>query len=121
MFASPSRNVSPEVRKQPIDRREHVGLLLPADMAVIALACFVVVAQHALAIDHEDEPVLERMRRTGQGSRQPLDHDFRKRAIIKRVALVHDRLGLHVGNYANTRAVVKSAMAAPPISNRLLA
>src|SRR5207244_3128340 len=53
MSASPFRDVAPEIREQPIDRCESIRLLPRADVAVVALARFVVVAQHAHVIDDE--------------------------------------------------------------------
>jgi hypothetical protein len=41
MFASPLRNIPPEIRKQLVDRLEGIRLLPSPDMAVIALACYI--------------------------------------------------------------------------------
>jgi hypothetical protein len=71
-------------------------------MPMIALAGFVVVAEHTFAVDDERQPILEFVARTRRRYWQAPDDDLDKRALIQHVALVHQRLGLHVGEYDNT-------------------
>ena len=58
-FQVPPRNIILEVGDQLIGCCKNVGIFLTAKMLVVALPCFVIVAQHTFATNHIRQPVLE--------------------------------------------------------------
>jgi hypothetical protein len=110
MFAFPSLYLLNEVIDQPVNVHEGVGLFLVAKVLVIALAAFVVEADHPPAGLHINEAVLETVarRRTGSGTRQttisrpvPSSAMSRKRVISSAFMLATMPTAPYVVNVAN--------------------
>lgn len=82
-------------------------------MAVIALAGFVVVAQHAFAGNDKRQAVLEPVRRALDRVWNTPDDDFDEGILGKDMALLGQRLRLHVGEYANTTGLLSNTPTTP--------
>jgi len=86
---------------------ERINRLDLADMPVIALARFVVVAHQALSADYQSQAILEPVCGAPDGARNAPDNDLGERILGENVAFVGQRLGLHVGECTNMWSVVK--------------
>jgi len=86
LLPSPLFDIAPEIGEHRFERREAVNLFPRADVPMIALARLVVVAKYADAIDHQGQPIFERVRRAWRGIGQPPDDQLRKRPIIEDVS-----------------------------------
>jgi hypothetical protein len=84
----------PKVSKQHIRINKMIGLLIVLDVAVIAFAGFIVVAQHANAIDDQRKTVLERMNRSTCRSRQSPYDDFDKCPRVQDMSFVKQQFRL---------------------------
>ncbi len=82
-------------------------------MAVIALARFIVIAQHAFAGDDQGQTVLEPVCRPLDGKRHTPDNDLCEGILGEDMAFVGQRLCLHVGEYTNKWSVVTNSNTAP--------
>src|SRR5687768_614701 len=73
---SPDVYFGPEIRQQLLVADERIRSLSVADMAVIPLAAFVVIAQHACTRHDERKAILEAVSRSLDRLRNPPDDDF---------------------------------------------
>jgi hypothetical protein len=74
-------NVLEEISRECAWAAEGVNGFSAKAMAMVAFACFVVVAQHALALGYIGEAVLEKMRTALQRLWELPDHQFSKCGI----------------------------------------
>src|SRR5919106_5861715 len=81
---------------------------------MVALAGLVVVTQDAFATDDQRQPVLESVCRSLHGTRNPPDDNFDEGILGEDMALLGQRLRLHVGDYANGTAMLSNAPTQPP-------
>ncbi len=77
--------------------RKHVRLLQRADVPVIALAGFVVVAQHALTIGDQRQPVFEVVNAATKWDRHTPDNKLLQQIWLQELTPVHDLDRIHPG------------------------
>ena len=77
----PPRNILLEVGDQLIRRSESIDTFLFAEMPVIALPDFVVVAQNAFSTNDIGQPVLERVCRPFEWIQKAPQYQFRERRL----------------------------------------
>jgi hypothetical protein len=98
----PPRNIALKVGDQFLRRGERVVAFRAAEMPMIAFACLIVEPQNALAVDDVREPILERVLRSGKGSRHSPENQLGKGALRINNSPPEKLHSLHVGDYANT-------------------
>lgn len=85
VFVFPSLHLYHQVVDELIDAGQSVWLFLPLEMAVIALAAFVVKTNRPLAIDDKHRPVLIVVRAWRDWCRMTPDHQFKDVAFWRNV------------------------------------
>jgi hypothetical protein len=94
VFVLPSLHLYHQVVDELIDAGQSVWLFLPLEMAVIALAAFVVKTNHPLAIDDKHRPVFIVVRAWRDWCRKTPDHQFKDVAFWRDVFETRDESGL---------------------------
>lgn len=97
-------HILPEIDQQLVHIDKVIGEFPVTDMAVIAFARLVVLAQYARIILDEGQSIFVAMTAPPGWSRQNPDDKLRSGSRPNLKLIVHMRIGLHVGIYSNTSA-----------------
>jgi hypothetical protein len=90
-----------EIGEQSFDGLERIRLLSVAKVAVIALACLIVVPKHAFVVDHKGKTILVEVLRPPDWLGYPPDHQLNERTVFEFGEGVQDQRSLHVGQNTN--------------------
>ena len=95
-FLSQPFHVNSKVLQQPLDRNETVGLLPAAQVPVIALAAFIVIANQPITVPPILQRIFEPMPGRAHRFGNPPNTNLEDRAIFENHPLTDQQLGIHM-------------------------